>query len=244
MPPVDHIAEVAKRMPRFACGTGRRDEPGYVSLVVRFNGLDRQVWLADDGVRPPAPGGAWLDDRVSAACRLLFEQDRGRARAVAGLDGCLEFRVAWPEPPLEKVHASPAFTIHPCPKFPAGHRTLLNVRTAAIAGADQESVILANGQQYAEFRLGPGVVRWAPHRPSELEYTAGAGGTCPEVRFRHTVIRDGGRGADLVTPVSPAVAKSWPGVVAAVEANCKRLFGPGRLRYEPELGETFFTFGE
>lgn len=240
---IDHVARVVGELSDARCGlvTGATRLDSVVAFEVLYQGVVRKVWVVDDGKRPPADGGVWLDDLISAACRRLFGLRRGSARRVAALQGRIEFREAWPTPTLYRVVRRVPLTVAPGPGVPAELKDVVVVHSQALPGADEDSVILCSAYQLCLRRYGPGLIRFAS--PSRLEFTPGGPADAGEVvHYHHQVVRPGGVQAAVVTPVGRELAKAWPVVVDAVAANCRKKFGAGELKYEPELGETYFSF--
>lgn len=238
---VDHVARCVSELSedRFGVVSQATRLDQVVAVRVRYNGIDRGIWVHDDKRRPPEPGAFWLDDLVSAACRRLFGASRGHVRSVAAHGGQLEFREVWPEPAAWKVHEKVPVTCLGGPGQP-DRKDVLIVQASCLPGAERESVILAAATAACDRKFGPGqtamVGSAVVHDPGNPTRNA------ETVKYHHAVCRKGGQAVAVVTEVPRRLAASWPNVFAAVEANCRKRFGPGTLKYEPELGETVFTF--
>jgi hypothetical protein len=217
-----------------------RDLPGdRVCARVLYRARAHAVWFVDPGVRPPAPGGVWRDDLITAACRFRFGVSRGTCRALPApvLGTQLEFREWWPDAVREQVAADVRVA---CPD--RDFDQTLHVRTAVFPGADQESVVFAAAYQACAAQFGPGQLIWKG--ASALHFTPTPDNPAdPRLHCRYTVHRRGGRPVDLVVRPPLATGKDWGALVAFVRAECAAKFGPGAVTYSPELGETHFRYG-
>lgn len=219
---------------------------GYRQVPVEKDGIVHQVWVVDNGLRPPTAGGMWLDDLVSEACRRVFGVDRGSARPRVNanpLRPLLEFREFWPDPLVGKFVQLVEVEVEN--EYGNSYdKKACRVSCRVVPGADVESVLRA--EVYANCRrvLGPGVLRVpTPSRfvyrtqPENTRETQGAPAYC----CRYTVLKSGVP-HEVMIELPPTAGSSWREAVSAVERECRKRWGSGRLTYSPEHSETSFTW--
>lgn len=230
----------------FGAGLPLVSGPDVRQVRVRYQGRDQDIWFVDRFGRPPAPGGLWIDDLVAACCRLLFGTDRGTCRPVAGEPSVLEFRQWWDTPQTSKIHEDVTVTVEFADGRPDWRRPF-HAQLAAYPGCDVAACVLASCYQNCEKIFGPGEIRYAPGKDHEILFRAtGVMTGDTSVPFRFTIHRGGGtsgRATEMIVRLPIDVVRSWSAVMKAVGMECRGRFGPGRLSYLPECGETHFTWG-
>lgn len=227
-------------------------DPQYRAVAVLYHDLWHSVWVMDPGVRPPAPSGVWMDDLVSEACRRLFGEPKGSCRPIAGCardDQKLEFRPYWIEPLIGKVTAKVDLSLEGYDGKEFSRRRV-KVFTKTVPGADEESVILSEVYSLAKHKYGTGRIRWvgqsalAYRRVPAVEFgMRGAFKSAGDPNFvcRYTVIRSG-TPHEIMIDVPSEDGANWDAVRARVATAAGAKFGPGTLKYAPELGETYFEW--
>ncbi|MBX9623794.1 MAG: hypothetical protein K2X82_08260 [Gemmataceae bacterium] len=232
----DAVGRAAERLASSGVGAWLGQHAGGRTIEVVFRGTPHKVHVPDSGVRPPHPAGFWFDDLLSAACRVRFGFRRGSARPVQGRPGAYEFREAWPEPALADLADDIRVAADGRPT------ETLRVRTKHLAGADPASVVFASAYAACVRKFGPGKLQ--PHAGLDHAFHFHPGGPAddPLVDARYTVHRPGGTAHEVHVRVLPRVAADWTGLVAAVRYACTLRWGPGKLSYMPEVGETHFTY--
>lgn len=216
-----------------------RDGCQNLAFSVTFRSATKRINIIDNGMRPPEPGGIWIDDLLSASCRHVFGVKRGSCRKIQGTDH-FEFREFWHDPTRYKVIENVKVEYAPSMQRPSD---IVKVETSAYPGADVASVVFASAYQCIERKFGGGTLEWVPNKDCVLRFEAN-----PEaivntlVPCRYTIITNGGRSQEIVIYVPHDLTRSWDALKLAVTTECRKKIGPGTISYMPELGECTFQF--
>lgn len=212
-----------------------------VPFAVQYRGNVFRILIADTGKRPPDPDGVWLDELLSAACRCHFGAGKGSCRKVQGTDN-YEFREFWEEPTRYKVVERVR-----CEVIDATGAVVKNedikIDTTAYPGADVRSVVFASAIRLCQQKFGVGMMEWVPGKDHKVRYTAGKKPTMDRfVEAQYTIHRKGGISNVITIHLSPEQSRDWGAIKWAVESECHKKYGTGRVTYMPELGEVCFGF--
>jgi len=218
---------------------------------VAYRGGMKRVFVRDSGIRPPDPSGVWVDDLLSAACRIVFGVKRGSCRPVQGASH-FEFREFWNDPTRYKVIEDVTVEYAPSmrqkrpgdlPPLTTADRDTIHVQTSAYPGVDVASVVFASAYQALERKFGGGGLHWVPNKDTVLRFEANSIAIVNTlVPCHYTIIRNGGSSSEIVIYVTHDAARNWDMLVGAIAAECRRQFGVGAIGYSPEHGECTFTW--
>lgn len=243
----DRIGEISGRLRR-----GRDCLEGPASRLVVMSGCQelmfrvvygattRIVRVLDNGKRPPNEDGAWIDELLSGACRILFGVSRGSARRVQGDLDLFEFREWWQDPTRYKVIERVLIDVISNGTVVKSDSVIVN--TTSYPGADLRSVIAASTLRLCRIKHGAGSIEWVPGRDHKLRFTIGGSAECGMVEAQYVVHRKGGVSNEMTIQISGEQSRDWKSICGVLEIACRSRFGVGQIRYMPELGECSFSF--
>lgn len=209
---------------------------GVREMAVMYKGTIHKLWVWDRGVRPPDTDGVWLDDLLTASCRRVFGSTQGTARAVQGVLDYMEFREWWPNPLIAKVVQRVPLVIEP-----EGRATSVKVSCRAVPGAEIESVIVAELDAFCRRQFPIGSLKRRGYSVFVWDRNDFSAEDRIKIDCRYTVTK-GGQPHEVLLHLPPGTQGSWETVTYLLSKECLRRWGGGRLQYEPEQGECYFSW--